>query len=227
MSDKKSTGLGGKRLLHTKVKTAKGRKNSSTRWLERQLNDPYVKLAKEEGYASRAAYKLLEINEKHHFLKSGKTLLDLGAAPGGWTQVAVKKLGKGKVLALDISPMDDVEGAVILQCDFMTDEGLEVLENELQGRKIDIIVSDMAPAATGHRNTDHLRIIALGEAVFEFAVDYLAPNGTLLMKLWQGGHEHELLKSMRQKFKKVQFVKPPSSRKDSSETFVLGEGFLG
>lgn len=217
------------RSLGVKVRTAKGRKLSSTRWLERQLNDPYVQAAQRDGYRSRAAYKLLEIDDKHDLLHPGDLVVDLGAAPGGWTQVAVDRVkadtGNGKVVALDIQDMDPIPGAIMLKCDFMEDEALEFLDKALDGRRANLVLSDMAAPATGHKQTDHLRIMALCEAALDFAEGVLAPGGAFLAKVLQGGTQNDLLVRLKQKFKTVKHVKPKASRSDSSELYVLAQGF--
>lgn len=221
----------GSRSLGVRVRTAKGRKISSTRWLERQLNDPYVQAAQRDGYHSRAAYKLLEIDEKHRLLKKGAVVIDLGAAPGGWTQVAVRKVGAdmeaGRVVALDFIEMDPVPGAIMLKADFMEDEALERLHEALGDRKADLVLSDMAAASTGHKQTDHLRIMSLCEAALEFAEDVLAPDGAFLAKVLQGGTENSLLDRLKRSFTTVKHVKPAASRADSSELYVLAQGFRG
>ncbi len=207
----------------TKVKTARGRKNSSTRWLDRQLNDPYVAKAQVEGYRSRAAFKLLEIDEKTQILKPDLTVLDLGAAPGGWSQIAA---GKGcKVLALDILDMDELPGVTFFKLDFMDDKAPEILLDALGGAGVDVVLSDLAPNTTGHKNTDHLRILALVEAAYDFATEVLKPGGVFLAKVRQGGTEGELLARMKKDFTKIKHIKPPSSRKESPETFVIAQGF--
>lgn len=206
-----------------KVKTARGRKNSSTRWLDRQLNDPYVAKAQLEGYRSRAAFKLLEIDEKAEILKPGLSVLDLGAAPGGWSQVAADK--GCKVLALDILDMDELPGVNFFKLDFMDDKAPEILLDALGGAGVDIVLSDMAPNTTGHKNTDHLRILALVEAAYEFATEVLKPGGTFLAKVRQGGTENDLLARMKKDFTKIKHIKPPSSRKESPETFVIAQEF--
>lgn len=220
---------GANRSLGVRVRTAKGRKLSSTRWLERQLNDPYVQAAQRDGYQSRAAYKLLEIDEKHRLLKKGSVVIDLGAAPGGWTQVAVTKVGadreEGRVVALDILDMDPVPGAIMLKADFMEDAALESLHKALGDRKADLVLSDMAAASTGHKQTDHLRIMGLCEAALEFAEGVLVPDGAFLAKVLQGGTENALLAQLKRSFKSVKHVKPAASRADSSELYVLAQGF--
>ena len=221
----------GARSLGVRVKTAKGRKVSSTRWLERQLNDPYVQAAKRDGYRSRAAYKLLEIDKKHGLLKPGGVIIDLGAAPGGWSQVAAERVGsangQGVVVALDLQEIDPIPGVTTLQADFMEQEGLERLRVEIRDRKADVVLSDMAAPATGHRQTDHLRIVALCEAALEFAEEVLAPEGSFLAKVLQGGTERELLDRLKRRFRSVRHVKPEASRADSAELYVLATGYRG
>ena len=222
MSDK----IGGAgRDLTVRVKTARKRSTSSTRWLQRQLNDPYVAAAKREGYRSRAAYKLLEIDDQHHLLRRGARVLDLGATPGGWTQVCVAR-GAGKVLAVDINEMDAVAGAQFMHIDFLSPEAPDLIRAALGGG-VDIVLSDMASPATGHRMTDHARIIALCDLAYEFACEVLAPGGSFCAKVLQGGTEARLLARMKQMFTRVQHVKPKASRADSKEIYVLATGFKG
>ena len=213
----------------TKVKTAKGRKNSSTRWLKRQLNDPYILEAEKHGYRGRAAFKLKEIDEKHNFLKPGSVIIDLGAAPGGWCQIATEK--GCKVIAIDLLPMDEMPDVTAFEMDFMDDDAPEKLQDELNklsdSGKADIVMSDMAPNTTGHKQTDHLRIMAVVEAAFYFAQDVLKEDGVFVAKVFQGGAQDQLLKEMKKSFKVVKHVKPPASRKESSEQFVLATGFKG
>jgi len=213
------------RGVSVRVKTAKRRTISSSLWLKRQLNDPYVVKARKEGYRSRAAYKLIEINEKHEFLKKGLHVVDLGAAPGGWSQVAVERVGFDNVIGLDLLEVPAVAGANIFQMDFMDDDAPAKLK-ELMPR-VDIVLSDMAPNASGQPNLDHLRIILLVEAAFDFACEVLSPNGVFVAKVWQGGTEHKLLEKMKQYFTTVKHVKPKASRQDSAETFVVAQGFRG
>ncbi|HPF78143.1 MAG TPA: RlmE family RNA methyltransferase [Alphaproteobacteria bacterium] len=208
-----------------RVKTARGRKNSSTRWLQRQLNDPYVAKAQLEGYRGRAAYKLIEINEKIDVLKPDMMVIDLGAAPGGWSQVA-SKIGCN-VVALDLLEMDPIPGVTFFQMDFTEDDAPETLIDAMGGRPADLVMSDMAPNTIGHRNTDHLRIMALVELAYHFAVQVLAPEGVFIAKVRQGGTENDLLAQMKRDFKTVKHIKPPSSRKESAETFVVAQGFRG
>lgn len=229
MSEKKVPGrrVGSKRRTardaNEKVRTAKGRKNSSTRWLERQLNDPYVREAERLGYRSRAVFKLQEMDEKLGLLKSGQVVVDLGAAPGGWSQLAAEK-GARKVIALDILPMDDIPGVTCIEMDFMKDEAPDALL-EAMGEKADLVMSDLAPNTVGHKQTDHLRIMGLVELAYDFAIQVLKPEGTFLAKVWQGGAQGDLLTQMKKDFKTVKHMKPPSSRKGSAEQFVIATGF--
>lgn len=217
----------GSRTLKVRVKTARGRKASSARWLKRQLNDPYVHRAKAEGWRSRAAFKLLEMDDRFGFLKPGRAVADLGAAPGGWTQAAVKRTGgKGTVVALDILPMDEIPGAVCIELDFMKDEAPAALKKHLP-KGADVVLSDMAPNTTGHTATDHLRIMALLEAAYDFACEVLRPGGVFVGKIWQGGTEKELLARMKADFGSVKHVKPAASRSDSAEMYVVATGFRG
>lgn len=212
------------RNVKTRVKTSKGRKIGSTLWLRRQLNDPYVQRARKEGYRSRAAFKLTELDEQFKILSKGKTVVDLGAAPGGWTQVAVAKCGANKVVAIDILEMQPIEGAILLHKDFTEDDAPDLLKAQLKG-PVDIVLSDMAPNATGHVETDHIRILGLLELAVAFAVEVLKPGGTFVGKVWQGGTEASLLKLLKKHFEKVKHAKPNASRKDSAETFVIAQGF--
>lgn len=224
----------GYRDLTVKVKTARGRKNSSTRWLQRQLNDPYVQRAKAEGYRGRAAFKIMELDDKYGFLKPGARVVDLGCAPGGWAQVAVprinalgeKKGPQGRIIGVDLQEVEPLAGAEFYQLDFMEDDA-DVQVQEWLGGKADVVMSDMAAASSGHKQTDHLRIIALCEAAAYFAFDVLETGGTFVAKVLAGGAEGELQKVLKQRFDKVANVKPPSSRSDSSEKFVVATGFRG
>ena len=219
----------GARELAVRVKTGKGRKLSSKLWLERQLNDPYVARAKREGLRSRAAYKLAEIDDKARFLKKGARVIDLGAAPGGWSQVAAKRVGApdhGRVVGIDLLAMDPLPGVEFTQLDFLDPSAPEKLKAMLGGRA-DVVLSDMAANATGHRKTDHIKIVALVEAAAEFAREVLAPGGTFLAKVLQGGAEVALLAALKRDFKTVKHVKPPSSRSDSAELYMLATGFRG
>ena len=209
-----------------RVKSAKGRSVSSTRWLERQLNDPYVAAAKAAGYRSRAAFKLAELDDRFHFLARGKRVLDLGAAPGGWTQIAVARAGKGRVVAIDLLAIDPIPGAIVFQGDFLDPANDRKLLGALGGAP-DVILSDMAAPATGHAATDHLRIVALVEAAYEFARTHLAPGGAFVAKVFQGGTERELLDRMKKDFASVKHAKPPASRAESAEIYVVAQGFRG
>ncbi len=231
---KKSSGRG-QRELRVKVKTARGRKLSSTLWLERQLNDPYVQRAKREGYRGRAAYKILELDDKFRFLVPGARVVDLGCAPGGWLQVAVsrvnalgEKSGKrvGTVLGVDLQEVEQVAGSETHVLDFMEDDADQKVKDWLGG-KADVVMSDMAASASGHKQTDHLRIMALCEAAAYFAFDVLEEGGTFVAKVLAGGAEGELQQLLKQKFTKVAHVKPGASRSDSSEKFVVATGFRG
>ncbi|MEE8294996.1 MAG: RlmE family RNA methyltransferase [Sphingomonadales bacterium] len=210
----------------TRVKTAKGRKISSTRWLQRQLNDPYVAEARRLGYRSRAAFKLKEIDDRFGLFKGAKFVVDLGAAPGGWCQVLRKVAPKAKILAIDLQPIDDIEGVDFILGDFMEEEAYNLVHAKTKGG-VDAVLSDMANPATGHRATDHIRTMALAEAALDFAIHVLKPNGIFLSKVLRGGTEGELLTVMKKHFKNVQHIKPASSRKDSRELFVLARGFKG
>jgi 23S rRNA (uridine2552-2'-O)-methyltransferase len=218
------------RAANERVKTAKGRKLSSTRWLERQLNDPYVAEAKRVGYRSRAAFKLAELDDRFHFLGPGKRVLDLGAAPGGWTQVAVARVGKARigdrVVGLDLLALDPIPGATLFQGDFL-DEGIEQKLIDALGGAPDVILSDMAAPATGHAATDHIRIVALVETAYDFARAVLAPGGSFVAKVFQGGTERALLERMKHDFTTVRHAKPPASRAESAEVYVVAQGFRG
>lgn len=235
MSKKRSGNSSGRgqRDLRVKVKTARGRKLSSTRWLERQLNDPYVKRAQSEGMRGRAAYKILELDDKFRFLVPGARVVDLGCAPGGWCQVAVKRVhalgeksGKavGTVLGIDLQEVEPIPGAELHVLDFLEDDADEKVKSWLGGQA-DVVMSDMAAASSGHKQTDHLRIMGLCEAAAFFAFDVLDEGGTFVAKVLAGGAEGELQKLLKQKFAKVANVKPPASRSDSSEKFVVATGF--
>ncbi|HXF87032.1 MAG TPA: RlmE family RNA methyltransferase [Xanthobacteraceae bacterium] len=212
------------RRLKQRVR-AKGRTASSQRWLERQINDPYVARAKREGFRSRAAYKLAEIDDKYHLLRPGARVVDLGAAPGGWSQVAAQRVGpEGRVVAVDILEMAPVPGVEFIQLDFLHPTAPERLEMALGG-PADVVLSDMSPKATGHRQTDHLKIMALVEAAADFARRVLRPGGALLAKVLRGGTERMLLEALKRDFTTVRHVKPPASRTDSAESYVLATGF--
>ena len=210
----------------TRVRTAKGRKVGSTRWLERQLNDPYVKRAKAEGYRSRAAYKLIELDQRFALLKGVKRIVDLGAAPGGWTQVARQKAPQAAVVGIDLLPTDPIDGAILLQMDFMDDAAPAALADALGG-PADLILSDMAANTVGHPQTDHLRTMGLVEAAMEFAVATLVPGGAFVAKVLAGGADARLVAALKQCFATVKHAKPPASRKGSSEWYVVAQGFKG
>jgi 23S rRNA (uridine2552-2'-O)-methyltransferase len=212
-----------------RVKTARGRKSSSTEWLARQLNDPYVHAARRDGYRSRAAFKLIELDDRFHLLKPGARVVDLGAAPGGWTQVAVARVKApypGRVVAVDVSAVAPIAGAEILALDFLAPETPAALITALGG-PADVVLSDMAAPATGHGATDHVRIIALAEAAYDFARDVLAPGGAFVAKVYQGGTEGDLLRRLKHDFAAVRHAKPPASRAESAEVYVVAQGFRG
>ncbi len=222
MTEKKKSGTRG---MTVRVKTAKSRSNSSARWLQRQLNDPYVQRARQEGYRSRAAFKLIEIDDKLQFLAKGKHVVDLGAAPGGWAQVAVQRCGEGNVIGIDLLEIPAVPGADLIMMDFMGDAAPEILKAKM-GRA-DIVLSDMAPNASGNQNLDHIRIMVLVEAAFQFACEVLKPGGVFVAKVWQGGAQSGLLAEVKKHFAVVKHVKPKASRQDSAETFLVATGFRG
>ncbi len=233
MTTEKATSGRGQRELRIRVKTAKGRKLSSTLWLERQLNDPYVQRAKREGYRGRAAYKILELDDKYGFFKPGARVVDLGCAPGGWCQVAVVRVNAlsdrkskpvGSVLGVDLQEVEPIAGAQLHQLDFLEDGADQKVKDWLGGRA-DVVLSDMAAASSGHKDTDHLRIIALCEAAVMFAFDVLEDGGTFVAKVLAGGAEVGLQTMLKKNFTKVANVKPPASRTDSSEKFVVAMGF--
>lgn len=209
-----------------RLKTAKGRTNSSARWLERQLNDPYVKEAQRLGLRSRAAFKIMEIDEKLNLFKKGVSVVDLGAAPGGWAQYAANK-GADKVIAIDLLPIDELPGVTSIEMDFMADDAEEILFEALGGNGADIVMSDMAPNTVGHKQTDHLRIMMLVETAYDFAIKVLKPDGVFISKVRQGGAQGNLLNLMKRDFKSIKHMKPPSSRKGSAEQFVIAIGFRG
>ena len=227
---KPTPGKGPTRVLRTKIKKKSGLKESSRRWLERHMNDPYVQRSKADGYRSRAAYKLIEIDERYKILKPGMRIVDLGAAPGGWCQVAARKLGstddKPLIAAIDYLEMDPVPGCVILKKDFLDEDAPAVLIEALGGEP-DMVISDMAAPTTGHRRTDHIRTMHLGEVAADFAISVLKPGGHFLAKTFQGGAEGTLLTMLKRNFRSVHHVKPPSSRGESVELFMLAKGFKG
>ena len=209
-----------------RVRTAKGRKVSSTRWLERQLNDPYVKRAKAENYRSRAAYKLIELDERFGFLKGVRAVVDLGIAPGGWSQVVRRKVPQAGVVGIDLLPTDPIDGVAILQMDFMDEKAPDRLKEALGGTA-DLVLSDMAANTVGHQQTDHLRTMALVEAGLEFAREVLRPGGAYVAKVLAGGADNDLVAQLKRSFATVKHAKPPASRKDSSEWYVIAQGFKG
>ena len=210
-----------------RLKTAKGRKVSSTRWLERQLNDPYVKRAKAEGYRSRAAYKLLELDEKFGLLRGVKAVVDLGIAPGGWSQVVRRRSPQAAIAGIDLLPTDPIDGVAILQMDFMDDDAPARLKEALGAAHADLVMSDMAANTVGHPQTDHLRTMALVEAGMEFATEVLKPGGAYVAKVLAGGADNNLVAQLKRHFATVKHAKPPASRKDSSEWYVIAQGFKG
>jgi 23S rRNA (uridine2552-2'-O)-methyltransferase len=222
----RGSGPAGRRGPAVRVKTARKRSHSSTLWLQRQLNDPYVAEAKRQGYRSRAAFKIAQLDDKFGFFKGAKRIVDLGAAPGGWTQVAVERAPNATIVALDILPMDEMGGVTVLHMDFLAEDAPERLKAALGG-KADLVLSDMAPPTTGHTKTDHLRIMGLCEIALAFAEEVLAPGGTFLCKVFQGGTEGALLNRMKLCFATVKHAKPPASRSDSAELYVIASGFRG
>jgi 23S rRNA (uridine2552-2'-O)-methyltransferase len=222
MSITRSSGPGGRQ----RVKTAKGRTTASVRWLERQLNDPYVRQAKAEGYRSRAAYKLIELDERFGFLKGVTKVVDLGIAPGGWTQVVRRKCSKAKVAGIDLLPVDPIDGVTIFQMDFLHDDAPRLLDEALGGLA-DLVLSDMAANTVGHQQTDHLRTMALVEAGQLFATEVLRKGGTFVAKVLAGGADSELVGELKRNFATVKHAKPPASRKESSEWYVVAQGFKG
>ncbi|MCC4243584.1 RlmE family RNA methyltransferase [Stappia indica] len=221
----------GDRGMFERVKTARKRSNSSTRWLQRQLNDPYVRRSKIDGYRSRAAYKLLEIDEKHKLLKPGQRIVDLGAAPGGWCQVAAVKTGSTDadplIVGIDYLEVEPLPGVVLLLKDFLDDDAPEALLQALGGHAPDLVISDMAAPTTGHRQTDHLRTTHLFEVAALFARENLAPGGAFLSKVFRGGAENDQLSELKRDYQTVHHIKPPASRKESPELYVLAKGFRG
>jgi 23S rRNA (uridine2552-2'-O)-methyltransferase len=216
-----------RRELKERLRTARGRPLASQRWLTRQINDPYVHEARKQGYRSRAAFKLIQLDERFRLLKPGMRVLDLGAAPGGWTQVAAARAGSsGAVVAVDILPMAPMAGVTVLELDFLAADAEQKVLDALGG-PVDIVLSDMAPSATGHKQTDHLRIMALCETAADFAVRVLAPGGAFVCKVWQGGTESGLLAGLKRRFAQVRHAKPDASRKESAETYLVATGFKG
>jgi len=229
--DRGGESSGAPRSLKVRVKTAKRRKTSSTRWLERQLNDPYVRQAKVDGFRSRAAYKLIEIDDRYRLLKPGMRVVDLGAAPGGWCQVAAKRTKSTdedpRIVAIDYLEFEQMPGVITLIDDFLDDDAPDKLKAAIGGHQVDMVMSDLAGPTTGHRKTDHMKIMYLCELAADFARDVLAPGGSFLAKVLRGGTEGELLNNLKRDFAKVQHVKPAASRADSAELYVLATGFRG
>lgn len=215
------------RQLRERLRTARSRSLSSQRWLERQLNDPYVAAARQQGYRSRAAWKLQQMDDRHRLVPQGGRVVDLGAAPGGWTQVVLERAGPGgRVLAVDINEMEPLAGAEVMQLDFTAEGADEIVKARLDG-PVDLVLSDMAQPATGHRQTDHIRIMLLCEMALDFALDVLKPGGAFVAKVLKGGTENELLRRMKRHFTTVRHAKPDASRKDSAEAYVIATGFKG
>ncbi len=231
MAQKKGNSSKGSRELHVRVKSAKGRRLSSKLWLERQLNDPYVLKAKKEGFRTRAVFKLSEIDEKYTLLKKDMHVIDLGCAPGGWLQYTSKKIGiekgKGLLIGIDLQEVEPIIGCHIIQGDFLEEGMMDKLKKFIPNGKVDMVMSDMAASSTGHKKTDHLKIIGLCESALWFARQVLNPEGVFLAKVLQGGAERDILIDLRKDFKVVRHVKPNASRKGSSEMFVLATGFRG
>jgi 23S rRNA (uridine2552-2'-O)-methyltransferase len=209
-----------------RVRTTRGRTVSSVRWLERQLNDPYVAAAKAKGYRSRAAFKLKELDQRFHLIKRGARVLDLGAAPGGWSQAAAERVGEGKIVAADILEMEPIPGVEILQLDILDETAPAILKQALGG-PADLVMSDMAASTTGHRETDHIRTLALFEAAFDLAVEVLKPGGAFVGKVFQGGAANTVLNAIKKRFAEVKHVKPPASRAESVELYLVALGFKG
>ena len=209
---------------HVRVKTARGRKTSSTRWLQRQLNDPFVREAQRLGYRSRAAFKLLELDDRYGFLKKGARVVDLGAAPGGWSQIAKDRVGNsGSVVALDLVSIEPLVGVDIVEADFFSEQSLSLLESKID-TQVDVVLSDMASSSTGHASTDHLRIMSLAEAAYDFARPRLVKGGTFVTKVFQGGTDRDLLEKLKRDFAKVRHAKPKSSRVESAEMYMVAMG---
>jgi 23S rRNA (uridine2552-2'-O)-methyltransferase len=231
MKRRSKEGSVGNRRLAVRLRTARGRKLASTRWLTRQLNDPYVEEAKRRGYRSRAAFKLAEIDDKHHLLRTGMSVVDLGAAPGGWSQISAQRVqlmaGKGRVIAVDVVEMEPISGVTALKLDLTDSESAGRIRDALNGKKADLVLSDMHAPATGHKQTDHLRIMGLVEAALDLAEEILAPGGAFLCKVLQGGADKELVARLNRSFAKVRHVKPKASRAESAEMYVLATGFCG
>jgi len=223
--------IGGARQMKQRLRTARGRTTSSQLWLERQLNDPYVAAARRQGRRSRAAFKLIEIDDKYRFLKPGARVVDLGAAPGGWAQAAAERVrstdGEGQVVAIDYLPMEPIPGVEIIQLDFLDDTAPDLLKARLRDGAADVVLSDMAAPTTGHTGTDHVRIMGLAEMAASFAAEVLSPGGAFLCKVLQGGTERGLLDHLKKDYAVVRHIKPPASRSDSAEMYVFASGFRG
>lgn len=232
MADKRSRqGASGHRALKVRVKTARRRSASSTRWLERQLNDPYVARAREKGYRSRSAFKLIEIDDRFHLLSPGNRVVDLGAAPGGWSRIAAERVrstdADRRVVAVDYLEMDPLPGVTIIRKDFLDDDAPQVIRAALDGNRADVVLSDMAAPTTGHRHTDHLRTVHLCEVAADFAISVLKPGGHFVAKVFRGGTEGMLLAMLKRRFTSVHHVKPPASRAESVELYLVAKGFRG
>ena len=221
----RSSSVSSRRRSAVRVKAKHSRSESSRKWLLRQLNDPYVAAAHDEGYRSRAAFKLIQLDEQFQVLKSGLRVVDLGAAPGGWSQIAARQIGaKGKLIALDILPMDPLPNTTVLHLDFLAEDAPDRLKAALGG-PADLVLSDLAPSTTGHASTDHIRVMMLAEAAAYFATEVLTPGGAFVCKFFQGGAEKQLLDMLKQRFAKVRHAKPHASRAESSETYLVAQGF--
>ncbi len=216
----------GSRMMATRVKTARGRSNASARWLQRQLNDPYVQKAQSEGYRSRAAFKLAELDDRFNIIPPNGRVVDLGCAPGGWTQVIAKKVKGGVIAGIDIQAVDPIDGATLLKLDIFAEDAISRIEEVIKGQA-DAVFSDMAPSTTGHKRTDQLRIGALAEAAYDLASQILASGGTFVVKVFQGGAPKELLEKLKTDFLQVRHAKPPASRADSAEIYLIATGFKG
>ncbi len=214
------------RAESVKVKTARGRKISSTRWLQRQLNDPFVQAAKAKGYRARSAFKLIEIQEKFNIFKNNQTIIDLGCAPGGWLQVAKELSKNSTIIGVDLLKTEPIDGVIFIQGNFLDKTLQEEIENTVKNKKFDVILSDMSPSTSGHKSSDHLRIVALCEEVFDFSKKHLKEGGFLIMKVFQGGASNDILKEIKQKFKTTKHFKPQASRKQSPELYLIAKSFM-
>ena len=217
----------GGRMLATRVRSARGRSNASARWLQRQLNDPYVLKAQAAGYRSRAAFKLIELDDRFHILKPGVRVVDLGAAPGGWTQVAAERVSRGRIVGIDLQAVDAIAGAELLEMDIYAEDAIRRIQAALGAEQADVVLSDMAPSTSGHKRTDQLRIAGLAEAAYDVARQLLAPEGAFAVKVFQGGAPAELLAALKRDFVNVRHAKPPASRSDSAEMYLVATGFRG